>query len=68
MAEAYSTQVIARLLLMTTQRVGQLAQQGIIPRDADNKFQLAPAVQGYVRFLKSGRTGRARTSPSRRAG
>ncbi len=55
--QTYSAQVIARLLLLTVQRVGQLAQQGIIPRDEHNKYQIAPAVQGYVRFLKSGQDG-----------
>lgn len=43
---------IARLLMMTPQRVTQLVTAGYIPRSARGVYPVVGAVQGYIRFLK----------------
>lgn len=48
----YPLPVIAKLLLLTERRVTQLAAQGVIPRAERGRYELAPAVQGYIRYLK----------------
>jgi phage terminase Nu1 subunit (DNA packaging protein) len=51
----YPTPTIAKLLLLTERRVQQLASEGIIPRAERGRFELAPAVQGYIRYLQERR-------------
>lgn len=48
----YPVSVIAKLLLLTDRRVTQLVQEGVIPRAERGRYELAPAVQGYIKYLK----------------
>lgn len=48
----YPANVIAKLLLLTERRVQQLAAEGVIPKAERGRYALAPAVQGYVKYLK----------------
>lgn len=50
---AQSTSVIARLLLLTEPQVDQLTRDGVLPSAGRGQYELVPAVQGYVRYLKS---------------
>lgn len=44
---------LARLLMISDRRVQQLAGDGHIPRSGHGKYPLIPAIQGYIRWLKS---------------
>jgi phage terminase Nu1 subunit (DNA packaging protein) len=47
------TAELAEVLMLTTRRVQQLAQGGVLPRKTPRgPFDLIPAVQAYVRYLK----------------
>ena len=48
----YKTAVIAKLLMLTTRRVQELSSNGTIPKVANNKYHLGPAIQGYITYLK----------------
>lgn len=48
----YPIGVIAKLLMLTERHVQRLAADGIIPKGERGRYELAPAVQGYVRYLK----------------
>jgi len=48
----YPAGTIAKLLMLTERRVQQLAKDGIIPKAERGRYELAPAVQGYIRFLQ----------------
>lgn len=48
----YPVGTIAKLLLLTERRVQQLASEGIIPRAEKNRYELAPVIQAYVRYLR----------------
>ena len=48
----YPASTIAKLLLLTDRRVQQLAKDGIIPKAERGRYELAPCVQGYIRFLQ----------------
>lgn len=48
----YPVGTIAALLMLTERRVQQLATEGVIPKAARGRFELAPAVQGYIKFLQ----------------
>jgi phage terminase Nu1 subunit (DNA packaging protein) len=50
--KAYSTKAIAEILMLSERRVQQLAKEKVIPRLRPGEFRLAPAVQGYIRFLQ----------------
>ena len=54
MAEAatYSVEIIARLLDLTTRRVQQLSNEGVIPKAERGRYELIPAVRGYIAYLK----------------
>lgn len=41
---------LAKLLMLTPQRVGQLADKSVMPRGKDGKFPLVDSVQKYLRF------------------
>jgi phage terminase Nu1 subunit (DNA packaging protein) len=43
---------IAALLDLTVRRVQQLTNEGIIPRTAHGQYEIAPAVRGYIRYLR----------------
>ena len=47
-----STQVACQLLMMTRQRLGQLAADGWITRLAQGQWRTVDVVQGYIRFLR----------------
>jgi phage terminase Nu1 subunit (DNA packaging protein) len=49
---SYPLATIAKLLMLTDRRVQQLAKEGHIPRAERGRYELVPAVQGYVRYLR----------------
>ena len=55
----YPAKTIAKLLMMTERRVQQLAKDGVIPKADRGRYELAPAVQGYIRFLQDRMAGNA---------
>ena len=44
--------VISKLLDLTPRRVFQLANEGVIPRAERGRYELVPAVRGYIRYLR----------------
>lgn len=58
-----STAQLADLLMITSRRVQQLTDEGVIPKVSRGKYELIPAVQGYVRFLQE-RTNGHNASPA----
>lgn len=50
---AFSVDVIATLLHLTTKRVKQLTDEGIIEEVAPKYYKLAPTVTGYVKYLQN---------------
>lgn len=52
MAATYPVETIAQLLDLTPRRVQQLSAEGVIPKAERGRYELVPAVKGYVRFLK----------------
>lgn len=54
----HSVETIARLLLLTERRVQQLAKEGVIPKTGRGRYELVPAVQGYIRYLQERALGR----------
>jgi len=56
-APTYPVTTIARLLLLTERRVQQLVKEGVIPKTERNRYELAPAVQGYIRYLQERMAG-----------
>jgi len=54
----YPVSTIAKLLLLTDRRVQQLSKEGVIPKSARGRYELAPSVQGYVRYLQERSIGR----------
>ena len=48
----YPQSTIAKLLDLTERRVRQLTAEGVIPRADRGQYELVPAVQGYIRFLR----------------
>lgn len=61
-APTYPVATIAKLLLLTDRRVQQLTKEGVIPKAERGRYELAPAVQGYVRYLQD-RSHRGSDSP-----
>lgn len=51
-AGTVSTESLAKLLMLSTDRIRQLSRAGHIPRAGHGRFVLVAAVQGYIRFLK----------------
>jgi phage terminase Nu1 subunit (DNA packaging protein) len=52
MAQALNRQQVAKLLMLTPQRINQLVKQGVVPKDGHGKYELVGAVQGYISFLR----------------
>jgi phage terminase Nu1 subunit (DNA packaging protein) len=52
MSQTYNTTTIAKLLKLSERRVQQLTKEGIIPRVDRGKYELVPAVQGYIDYLR----------------
>lgn len=48
----YPVGTIAKLLLVSERRVQQLTKEGVIPKADRGRYELAPAVQGYIRYLQ----------------
>lgn len=53
----YPVSTISKLLLLSERRVQQLVKEGVIPKTERNRYELAPAVQGYIRFLQERMVG-----------
>jgi len=51
-AATHPVSAIAKLLMLTERRVQQLTKDGVIPKSERGRYELAPAVQGYIRFLQ----------------
>jgi phage terminase Nu1 subunit (DNA packaging protein) len=60
-AQTFPLQTIAKLLDLTPRRVQQLSNEGVIPKAERGRYELVPAVQGYIKYLKE-RSIRADTS------
>ena len=52
MAQLLNRQQVAKLLMLSPRRVNQLAKQGIIPKEAEGRYDLIGSVQGYISYLK----------------
>ena len=50
--QPYSTTTIAKLLQLSERRVQQLTKDGIIPKVDRGKYELVPAVHGYINYLR----------------
>lgn len=61
-APTYPVGTIAKLLMLTDRRVQQLTKEGVIPKAERGRYELAPAVQGYIRYLQE-RSLRSDQSP-----
>ena len=61
-APTYPVGTIAKLLLLSDRRVQQLTKEGVIPKAERGRYELAPAVQGYIRYLQE-RSLRTDSSP-----
>ena len=48
-----TTKQIASVLLIGVRRVQQLTKDGIIPKVSRGRYDLIPAVQGYIHYLQS---------------
>ena len=55
----YPVTTISKLLLLTDRRVQQLVKDGVIPKTEHGRYELAPAVQGYIRYLQDRTVGNA---------
>ena len=55
---AATAEAIADLLNLTPRWVRQLAKEGVIPKPARGKYNVAGAVQGYVKYLQARADGR----------
>lgn len=61
-APTYPVGTIAKLLMLSDRRVQQLTKEGVIPKAERGRYELAPAVQGYIRYLQE-RSLRSDQSP-----
>lgn len=55
----YPVGTIAKLLMLSDRRVQQLTAEGVIPKAERGRYELAPAVQGYIRYLQDRQAGNA---------
>ncbi len=53
----YPVNVIAKLLDLSVRRVYQLTNEGVIPKAEKGRYELVPAVQGYIRYLRDRAVG-----------
>lgn len=51
-AATYPVATIAKLLMITERRVQQLTKEGVLPKAERGRYELAPVVQGYIRYLR----------------
>ena len=61
-APTYPVGTIAKLLMLSDRRVQQLTKEGVVPKAERGRYELAPAVQGYIRYLQE-RSLRSDQSP-----
>jgi phage terminase Nu1 subunit (DNA packaging protein) len=54
----YPIGVIAKLLDLSERRVRQLTGEGVIPKAERGRYELVPAVRGYIRYLRDRAMGR----------
>jgi len=54
----YPVGTIAKLLMISDRRVQQLTKEGVIPKAERGRYELAPVVQGYIRFLQERSIGK----------
>ena len=54
----YPISVIAKLLDLSDRRVQQLTREGVIPKAERGRYELVPAVQGYIRYLRDRSIGK----------
>jgi phage terminase Nu1 subunit (DNA packaging protein) len=60
----YPAKTIAKLLMLTPRRVQQLAKEGIISKSERGRYELGPAVQGYIRYLQARAVGNVENAGS----
>ena len=48
-----STKVVADMLDVTSRRVGQLCEEGILTKVKNGSFLLVPTIRNYIRYLKT---------------
>src|SRR3972149_4513055 len=48
----YPVNVIANPLALSIRRVYQLTSEGVIPKAEKGRYELVPAVRGYIRYLR----------------
>lgn len=48
----HSLETISKLLDLTPRRVQQLSKEGVIPKAERGRYELVPAVRGYIAYLK----------------
>jgi hypothetical protein len=51
-AATYPVATIAKLLMLTERRVQQLTKEEVLPRAERGRYELAPVVQGYIKYLR----------------
>ena len=60
MAEAtYPVSTIAKLLILTERQVQSLAKDGVLPKADRGRYEVAPVVQSYIRYLRERAMGGA---------
>ena len=51
-AATYPLDTICNLLDLSQRRVQQLSKEGVIPKAERGRYELVPAIRGYIRYLK----------------
>ena len=51
-ASTHSLETISKLLDLSPRRVQQLSKEGVIPKAERGRYQLVPAVRGYINYLR----------------
>ena len=64
--EIITTAAACQLLMLSRQRINQLATEGWIDRHAPGLWRTFDLVQGYVRFLREGASGTAKNEAENR--
>ena len=59
-APTFPVGTIAKLLMISERQVQWLTKEGIIPKAERGRYELASAVQGYIKYLKDRSVGGAR--------
>lgn len=60
----YPPTIIAKLLMLTERRLQQLAKEGIIPKTERGRYELAPTVQSYIKYIRDRKAANPDGSPS----